>query len=152
MISAQRDVRPSLRIVPAPRFLRVTAGVGAGLAALWDAYTLAYFWLQPHHLTGALDVFLLFGIPGPTTGVTRTFAWMWRGELGRAAEVYPLGPLVFVISLLLTVYVVWIAASGRALSLTLPRRGMLAAGIVLAGLLAINWALKIFWLGIGPAV
>lgn len=152
MISVGRHTRHRLRVVPAPRSLRITAAVGVGLSLLWDLYTLAYFWLQPRHLTAALNVFLLFGLPGPTTGVTRTFAWIWRGDLGRAVEVYPLGPLVFILAQLLTVYVVWVAVTGRALSLTLPRRTMLVIAVVLVALLGANWALKIFWLGVGPAV
>ena len=45
-----------------------------------------------------------FNKPDPFCGGTRTFAWMWRGDLGRAVAVYPLGPLLFVTTVGLVVW------------------------------------------------
>src|SRR2546425_4723 len=63
----------------------------------WFAYTRLYFFLHPRGLTFDPSLFMyLTGKPDPTCGLTRTFAWTWRGDLAQGVRVYPLGPLLFV--------------------------------------------------------
>ncbi len=62
----------------------------------------------------------LTGRPDPVCGLTRTFAWMWRGDVAHAVAVYPLGPLAFAARFPLLGYAAWILVSGRALRLELP--------------------------------
>ncbi len=112
----------------------------------WLVYTRLYFWLHPRSLTFDSSVFMyLTGRPDPTCGLTRTFAWMWQGQLLQAVAVYPLGPLVFLATLGLVVYAVAVVLSGRALRLQLGVRRKLTIAIVVA--LASNWMLKLIWLG-----
>ncbi|MFZ0218349.1 MAG: DUF2752 domain-containing protein [Candidatus Dormiibacterota bacterium] len=149
MISLGRGTRPTVRVEPAPSALRIVAAAGVLLSAVWYAYTLAYFWLQPRGYTYSGSVLsFVFRIPSPSSGVTRTFAWMWRADLAQAVQVYPLGPLLFLVALLLTAYVLFIVVSGRALRVTLPPGWGRVILVVVGALLAANWAAKIFWLGV----
>lgn len=88
------------------------------------------------------------GRPDPLGGLTRTFAWMRRGDLAHAVAVYPLGPLAFAASFPLVGYAAAVLVSGRALRVEIPRtvrRAVVAA--VVAGV-ALNWAAKLIWLGV----
>jgi hypothetical protein len=89
----------------------------------------------------------LTGRPDPFCGLTRTFAWMWRGDLAAAVRVYPLGPIVFVAAWVAMGVLAYSAVKGRSLQLALSperRRALLTTAVVA---LAVNWALKLFWLG-----
>lgn len=89
----------------------------------------------------------LTGRPDPLCGLTRTFAWMWRGDVTRAVAVYPLGPLVFVLTLAGLGLLAIGLMTRRSLRLRLPRtisRTLLT--VALLALLA-NWAAKLIWLG-----
>ncbi|MHB8588071.1 MAG: DUF2752 domain-containing protein [Candidatus Dormibacteraceae bacterium] len=119
-----------------------------GIALPWLVYTRLYFFLQPRHLTYDGSAFMwLFNKPDPSCGLTRTFAWMWQGDLGRAVAVYPLGPLVFVATVALAVYAVVALLSGRAIHVNLSPatlRLVIWVGLVALGL---NWIAKLAWLG-----
>jgi Protein of unknown function (DUF2752) len=96
----------------------------------WLLYTRLYFWLRPRGATIAPSLFMhLTGRPDPACGLTRTFAWMWRGDILRAIAVYPLGPAAFVAALAVLGYACLVLMSGRALREDLsPRpRGTLTA-------------------------
>jgi hypothetical protein len=125
---------------------RTAAGVAA-IVLSWLTYTRFYFFLHPRHLTFDPSLFMyLTGKPDPTCGLTRTFAWMWRGDIGRAVAVYPLGPLVFVASFAVLAYAIAVMA-GRSLSFSLSpglQRGIVVGAVVALGL---NWAAKLIWLG-----
>ena len=72
---------------------------------------------------------------------------MWRGDLGRAVAVYPLGPLVFLATVALAVYAVVVLFSGRSVHINLSPatvRLVLWIGVVALGL---NWIAKLAWLG-----
>jgi len=107
MTAASSESLSRFRPSPSPRWAirkatsgdRTIAWTLLGLTLPWLAYTRFYFWLQPRHLTfdGGLLMWL-FNKPDPTCGLTRTFAWMWRGDLAHAVAVYPLGPLAFAAS------------------------------------------------------
>ena len=135
-------------IVAATRGDRWLAWTLLGIALPWLAYTRFYFYLQPRHLTYDGSAFMwLFNKPDPSCGLTRTFAWMWRGDPGRALAVYPLGPLIFAATVGLTLYAAGVLFSGRAVHLkTSPVmvRRWIWIGLVALGL---NWIAKLAWLG-----
>jgi Protein of unknown function (DUF2752) len=151
LISARSE--PSFRaplaaVAPATSGDRWLAWTLLGIALPWLVYTRLYFFLQPRHLTYDGGAFMwLFNKPDPSCGLTRTFAWMWRGDLGRAVAVYPLGPLVFVATVALAVYAVVALLSGRAVHVNLSPailRLVIWVGLVALGL---NWIAKLAWLG-----
>ena len=108
-----------------------------------------YFVLHPLGLTVAPSVFMrLTGHPDPACGLTRTFAWMWRGDMFAALKAYPLGPLLFLLAVAQVADSLVTLFTGRRLSLDRLkpyRRPLIALGIVAV---AINWTLKLLWLGI----
>ena len=119
-----------------------------GLAIPWLIYTRLYFWLQPRHLTVDGGFFMyFFNKPDPSCGLTRTFAWMWRGDLLHAVAVYPLGPVVFLGTLLAVGWALGVLVFGRAVRLWLSRKQWRALIITLVIALALNWASKLIWLG-----
>src|SRR2546421_6878015 len=114
----------------------------------WFAYTKLYFFLHPRGLT--FDPSLLMymtGKPDPTCGLTRTFAWTWRGEIGEAVRVYPLGPLVFLGAAALVIYLGIAVLTGRRLAVVLPRGLWLTLAALALVALAANWTAKLIWLG-----
>ena len=146
--SAHRRASPRAIVAPATPGDRLLARTLLSFALPWLAYTRLYFFLHPRHLTFDGGGFMwLFNKPDPSCGLTRTFAWMWRGDLGRAVAVYPLGPLVFLATVGLAVYAVVVLFSGRAVHFnasTAAVRRVLLVGLVALG---INWIAKLAWLG-----
>jgi len=132
----------------ADRQERLIAAGFFGLTLAWLIYTHFYFWLHPRGLTFDPSAFMyLTGKPDPSCGLTRTFAWMWRGDLGRSVAVYPLGPVVFVAAFVLVAYSAVVLLGGRSLRFSLSRRlrrGLVTIAVVAVGL---NWASKLIWLG-----
>jgi hypothetical protein len=119
-----------------------------GALLLWLTYTRIYWPMQVLHLSmPPCPFFYLTGHPCPFCGGTRSFAYMWRGDLTDAVRLYPLGPVFFAGSL---VGVAGLAAgivSGRTLTPNLSARQwrlLVVAGVTM---LALSWALKVFVLG-----
>jgi len=139
---------PLVAIAPATPGDRWLAWTLFGILVPWLTYTRLYFFLHPRHLTFDGGWFMwLLNKPDPFCGGTRTFAWMWRGDIGRAVAVYPLGPFLFVATIALVVYAVGVLVSGRGLHLNPSRtmvRGALLIGLIALGL---NWTAKLVWLG-----
>ena len=136
-----------LSIARGDRQERLAAAGVAAIAIAWLTYTRLYFFLHPRHLTFDPSLFMyVTGKPDPSCGLTRTFAWMWRGDIGRAVAVYPLGPLVFVATFAVLGYAI-AGVAGRPIRLHLSPR--LQRGIVIGALVALglNWAAKLIWLG-----
>jgi Protein of unknown function (DUF2752) len=128
---------------------RTSAALVLGLGLAWLTYTHLYFWLHPRGLTAAPSLFMsLTGRPDPLCGLTRTFAWMWRGDIAHAVAAYPLGPLVFAASFPLLGYMAWVLVSGRALRRELPRGVRRTAVAVVGAAVALSWEAKLIWLGI----
>ncbi len=127
---------------------RWLASTFIGVGIPWLLYTRLYFFLQPRHLTFDDGLFMrLTNKPDPFCGGTRTFAWMWRGDVVHAVAVYPLGPLIFVATVALVIYGLSVLATGRAVHIGLSPtmlRGALVIGFVALGL---NWIAKLAWLG-----
>ena len=89
----------------------------------------------------------LFNKPDPGCGLTRTFAWTWRGDLWQVVWVYPLGPLLFVGTVFVVLYSFGVLIGGRAMRLALSRSQwgvLIAVGVVALGM---NWMAKLVWLG-----
>jgi Protein of unknown function (DUF2752) len=119
----------------------------AGLL-VWLAYTRIYFLLQAAHLTAPpCPFYYLTGHPCPFCGGTRSFAYMWEGDLADAVRLYPLGPLLFAGTLAGVAGLLAGAVSGRTWSprLTGFQWRVLAIGVVSA--VTVSWALKVFILG-----
>ena len=128
---------------------RESAGLILALGIAWLVYTRLYFWLHPRGLTVAPSLFMhVTGKPDPLCGLTRTFAWMWRGDLRQAVAVYPLGPAVFLGAFPLLGYALFVLVTGRVIRLRVSpttRRLVFAAAI---SLLVLNWTAKLLWLGV----
>src|SRR6266700_3922318 len=109
---------------------------------LWMVYTRVFWTASALHVTLPPCPFLrLTGHPCPFCGGTRSFAYMWRGDVGHASALYPLGPVLFFGTLLAIPVVAAAVIADRTLLLRLPdrlRRALLAAVL---GVLAISWAL-----------
>jgi hypothetical protein len=133
------------RAVPSDRW-RDFAMLG-GLV-LWLAYTRIYWTLQATHLTfPPCPFYYLTGHPCPFCGGTRSFAYMWRGDLSDAVRLYPLGPAIFAGTLAGVAALAVGIVSGRTWEprLTSSQWRVLGVGVVSAVLM--SWALKFFVLG-----
>ena len=150
-MSARSEPRfraPLAAVVPATSGDRWLACTLLAIALPWLIYTRLYFFLQPRHLTYDGGAFMwLFNKPDPSCGLTRTFAWMWRGDLGRAVAVYPLGPFVFLATVALAVYAVVVLLSGRAARINLSAATVRRVLWVCVVALGFNWIAKLAWLG-----
>jgi hypothetical protein len=115
-----------------------------GSLVLWMLYTRFYFQAHALHATLPACPFLtITGHPCPFCGGTRSFAFMWRGDVGRAAALYPLGPLLFVGTLAAIPLVAIALVARRDVVVRLPdrlRRALFGAAL---GVLAVSWVLKL---------
>ena len=115
----------------------------AGLV-LWMLYTRVYWSLHAMHLGLPQCPFLaITGHPCPFCGGTRSFAYMWEGNVARAVAIYPLGPLLFAATLALIPALALALLVNRDLVVHVPdrlRRPLIAAGLAA---LAASWALKL---------
>jgi hypothetical protein len=115
----------------------------AGLV-IWMLYTRAYWSIHAMHLALPPCPFLtITGHPCPFCGGTRSFAYTWNGDLGRAAQLYPLGPLMFAGTVVAIPVLAAALLTNRDLAFRLPerlRRVAIGAGL---GVLAVSWALKL---------
>ncbi len=119
-----------------------------GALLVWLAYTRIYWSMQVLHLSmPPCPFFYLTGHPCPFCGGTRSFAYMWRGDLTDAVRLYPLGPVFFAGTLVGVAGLAAGVVSGRTLTPNLSSRQwrlLMVAGVTT---LALSWALKVFVLG-----
>jgi len=120
------------------------------LAALlvWLVYTRMFFVLQAAHLSAPpCPFYYLTGHPCPFCGGTRSFAYMWQGDMTNAVRLFPLGPLFFIGTFVGVAGLAAGAVSGRTWTprLTGMQWRLMAIGVTSA--IAISWALKVFVLG-----
>src|SRR2546428_12033165 len=81
------------RALPADRMRDLAI---AGALILWLVYTRIFWVLQAAHLSAPpCPFYYLTGHPCPFCGGTRSFAYMWRGDISDAVRLYPLGPGLF---------------------------------------------------------
>jgi hypothetical protein len=133
------------KAVPAER-LRDLALLGGLL--VWLVYTRMFFVLQAAHLTAPpCPFYYLTGHPCPFCGGTRSFAYMWQGDLTNAVRLFPLGPLFFTGTVVGVAGLAAGAVSGRTWTPRLTGVQWRLLGIGAASAVAISWALKVFVLG-----
>ena len=133
------------RALPADR-LRYLGLLGGLL--LWLTYTRLYWAMQAAHLAAPpCPFYYLTGHPCPFCGGTRSFAYMWRGDIADAVRLYPLGPLLFAGTIFGVAGLAVGAISGRTLTprLTGMQWRLVWVGVVSA--IAVSWALKVLVLG-----
>jgi hypothetical protein len=105
-----------LAVVRAGRDDRIRYGlVLLGLLG-WLLYTRVFWTLHAAHTTLPPCPFLVVtGQPCPLCGGTRAFAQMWQGDLAGAARFHPLGPVLFVLTLLALPVLAVLATRGLVL-------------------------------------
>ncbi|HYM96690.1 MAG TPA: DUF2752 domain-containing protein, partial [Candidatus Sulfotelmatobacter sp.] len=115
---------------------------------LWLAYTRIFWVLQAAHIAAPpCPFFYLTGHPCPFCGGTRSFAYMWRGDLADAVRLYPLGPAMFAGAVATTAALAAGAITGRTWTPRLTAAQWRVLGIGAASAVAASWALKVFVLG-----
>jgi hypothetical protein len=120
-----------------------------GVGAAWLLYTKLYFFLHPKGLTAAPSLFMhLTGRPDPFCGLTRTFAWMWQGDLREAILAYPLGPVVFIATWVVMAVLAYSVVARRTPHVRIRRDVGVALIAVVLLALAANWTAKLLWLGV----
>jgi hypothetical protein len=122
-------------------------GLLAGLLG-WLVYTKLFWGLHTaHFVLPPCPFYYLTGHPCPFCGGTRSFAYMWQGDISDAVRLYPLGPAMF----LGTIISVGGLASGLVMgrtwtvNLSSMQWKLLTVGFV--SVVAVSWALKVFVLG-----
>jgi len=122
-------------------------GLLAVLAA-WLVYTRVFWVLQAAHLAAPpCPFFYLTGHPCPFCGGTRSFAYMWRGDIADAVRLYPLGPALFAGTLLGAGGLASGVLTGRTWVPRLTRMQWRLVTVGAVSVVALNWALKVFILG-----
>ncbi len=119
-----------------------------GVFALWLVYTRMFWALHAAHLTlPPCPFYYVTGHPCPFCGGTRSFAYMWEGNIADAVRLYPLGPALFAGSLLGAVGLAAGLVTGRTWTPRLSSRQWTLLSIGGVSTLVISWALKVFVLG-----
>jgi hypothetical protein len=133
------------RALPGDR-LRDAAILGGLLA--WLAYTRIYWSLQAAHVVmPPCPFFYLTGHPCPFCGGTRSFAYMWQGDLANAVRLYPLGPALFAGTFVGVAGLAAGIATGRTwVARVTPQQWRLLV-VAAVSAVAVSWGLKVFVLG-----
>jgi hypothetical protein len=122
-------------------------GMFAALA-LWLVYTRVFWTMNAAHVTlPPCPFYYLTGHPCPFCGGTRSFAYMWQGDIADAVRLYPLGPALFAGALLGTGGLAAGLVTGRTWSTRLTSRQWRLLTIGGASTVVVSWALKVFVLG-----
>ena len=133
------------RAVPAQRLRDL--GLFAALG-LWLLYTRLYWAMHAAHLSmPPCPFYYLTGHPCPFCGGTRSFAYMWEGDIADAVRLYPLGPALFAGTGLGMGGLAAGLVTGRTWSPRLTSRQWRLLTIFATSLVLISWALKVFVLG-----
>lgn len=123
------------------------AGIFLALAG-WLLYTRVYWLLQAAHLSmPPCPFYYITGHPCPFCGGTRSFAYMWRGDLTDAVRLFPLGPLFFAGTVLGAGGLAVGAITGRTWRPRLTSKQWTLLGIFAGSSILFSWALKVFVLG-----
>ena len=131
--------------VPAQRLRDL--GLFAALG-LWLVYTRLYWAMHAAHLSmPPCPFYYLTGHPCPFCGGTRSFAYMWEGDIADAVRLYPLGPALFAGTVLGMGGLAGGLVTGRTWSPRLTSRQWRLLTIFATSSVLISWALKVFVLG-----
>src|SRR3989454_5451902 len=107
---------------------------------VWLVYTRVYWILQASHISAPLCPFYyLTGHPCPFCGGTRSFAYMWEGDISDAVRLFPLGPAFFVGALVGAGGLASGIVSGRTWSVRLSGAQWRGVGGAGGGGVAISW-------------
>ena len=111
---------------------------------LWMVYTRVFWTAHALHATLPPCPFLaITGHPCPFCGGTRSFAYMWQGDAGRAAALYPLGPVLFYATVAAIPVLALALIVNRDVVLRVPDRMKRALFSAALGVLTVSWALKL---------
>ncbi|HWO92418.1 MAG TPA: DUF2752 domain-containing protein [Methylomirabilota bacterium] len=133
------------KAVPAQRLRDL--GLFAALG-LWLVYTRLYWAMHAAHLSmPPCPFYYLTGHPCPFCGGTRSFAYMWEGDIADAVRLYPLGPALFAGTVLGMGGLGAGLVTGRTWSPRLTSRQWRLLTIFATSSVLISWALKVFVLG-----
>ncbi|MEO8744279.1 MAG: DUF2752 domain-containing protein [Candidatus Dormibacter sp.] len=115
---------------------------------LWLAYTRVLFVLQAMHLSAPpCPFYYLTGHPCPFCGGTRSFAYMWQGDIANSVRLYPLGPALFAGTVAGVGGLAFAVVSGRTWTPQLTRGQWRVLWIGAGSAVLFSWALKVFILG-----
>ena len=116
--------------------------------ASWLIYTRVFWFLQAAHLSAPpCPFYYLTGHPCPFCGGTRSFAYMWQGDISDAVRLYPLGPLLFAGTVATVAGLAAGVISGRTWTPRLSEVQWKAIAVAAVAALLMSWALKVFVLG-----
>ena len=133
------------KAVPAQRLRDL--GLFAALG-LWLVYTRLYWAMHAAHLSmPPCPFYYLTGHPCPFCGGTRSFAYIWEGDIADAVRLYPLGPALFAGTVLGMGGLGAGLVTGRTWSPRLTSRQWRLLTIFATSSVLISWALKVFVLG-----
>lgn len=119
-----------------------------GGLALWLTYTRVFWALHAAHISAPpCPFYYLTGHPCPFCGGTRSFAYMWQGNLSDSVRLYPLGPLLFAGTFTAIAGLAFGAVTGRTWVPQLSRMQWRLLWIGVSSAILFNWALKVFVLG-----
>ena len=114
----------------------------------WLLYTRIFWALQAAHATlPPCPFYYLTGHPCPFCGGTRSFAYMWRGDVSDAVRLYPLGPAMFLGTVLGVGGLAGGIVSGRTFTPRLTPLQWRLLWIGAASAVFVSWVLKVFVLG-----
>lgn len=123
---------------------RLRYALALGGLLLWMVYTRIFWAAHAVHATVLPCPFLaVTHHPCPFCGGTRSFAYMWEGNIARAVAIYPLGPLLFLATLAVIPALAVALLVNRDLIVRVPdrlRHGLVAAVLAVLGA---SWALKL---------
>jgi hypothetical protein len=104
-----------------------------------------YFWSAAavHATLPACPFLTVTGHPCPFCGGTRSFAYMWQADVRHALALYPLGPLLFVATLVAMPVLIASVVMGRTVGIRLSGPWQRAVALVVVLTLAGSWALKL---------
>ena len=115
---------------------------------LWLTYTRIFWTIQVSHLTlPPCPFYYLTGHPCPFCGGTRSFAYMWQGDLADSVRLYPLGPALFAGTFAVIGGLAAGVVSGRTWTLHFTGAQWRALAIGAVSAIVLSWALKVFVLG-----
>jgi hypothetical protein len=133
------------RAVTADRLRDIAILGGLGF---WLVYTRFYWSLQATHLTfPPCPFYYLTGHPCPFCGGTRSFAYMWQGDLSDAVRLYPLGPAMFAGTMAAVAGLAAGVVTGHTWSPRLSSKQWRILAVGAIGAVAVSWALKLVVLG-----